>query len=111
MRIPKTIFDRELLETCRIERSMDGETATIEVNSVEIEIFEAERPDYIHPTGEAMSAPTHIGHILDPLNNIQKEDIVVRTEKNDADKYPNLIIINLFTESGVQILELEQFLI
>ena len=111
MRIPNTIFDRELIEICAIHRSEDGETSNpIHIN-VPIEILEPERADYIFPHAEAMSAPTHIGIILDPLDDIQKEDIIHRTERDDEARFPRLFIINLYTESGNQILELEQTMI
>lgn len=107
MRIPNTIFDRGLLELCSITR-FDGENTTTIHTDVPIEILEPERPDYIHPHAEAMSAPNHIGFILDPLDDIQKEDIINRTEKGDEAKFPRLFIINLYVESGCQVLELDQ---
>ena len=146
MRIPNTIFDRELIEICAIHRSEDGETdepvffekdenrnPILDDNGqkiplgIPIEILEPERPDYIFPHAEAISAPTHIGIILEPIildsvgnpqkiSDIQKEDIIHRTgkhltEKDSEAKFPRLFIINLYVESGVQILELEQTMI
>ena len=115
MRIPNTIFDRGLLELCDIHRSMDGEVdkennTTRILSDIPIQILEPERPDYIHPHAEPMSAPDHIGLILAPLDSIQKEDIIFRITRN-SDQFPRLFIINLYVESGVQILELEQTMI
>ena len=109
MRIPNTIFDRGLIEICKIRRSEDGIKANeIDIaDNVEIEILEPERPDYIFPHAEPVSAPTHIGLILEPLDTIQKQDILYRTGK-DSPQFPRMLIINLYLESGCQILELEQ---